>query len=65
MNKKWGSYYPLINQTIGFIVFWRERWRGLRGTGSMAVSLLPVASLLLQQKVTLPQAGPVRSALLF
>ncbi|MEM0555131.1 MULTISPECIES: hypothetical protein [Aeromonas] len=65
MNKKWGSYYPLINQFIGFVVFWRERWRGLRGAGSMAVSLLSVASLLLQQKVTLPQAGPVSSALLF
>ncbi|WP_143241838.1 hypothetical protein [Aeromonas sp. SCS5] len=65
MNKKWGSYYPLINQIVCFVVFLRERWRGLRGTGSMAVSLLPVASLLLQQKVTLPQAGPVRSALLF
>ncbi|MEM0552993.1 MULTISPECIES: hypothetical protein [Aeromonas] len=64
MNKKWGSYYPLINQIFCFVVFLRERWRGLRGTGSMAVSLLPVASLLLQQKVTLPQAGPVRSALL-
>ncbi|QNF18540.1 hypothetical protein FT669_18370 [Aeromonas jandaei] len=65
MNKKWGSYYPLINQIVCFVVFLRERWRGLRGTGAMAVSLLPVASLLLQQKVTLPQAGPVRSALLF
>ncbi|MGL4792629.1 hypothetical protein V3429_00410 [Aeromonas jandaei] len=65
MNKKWGSYYPLINQFIGFVVFWRERRRGLRGAGSMAVSLLSVASLLLQQKVTLPQAGPVSSALLF
>ncbi|WP_156034051.1 hypothetical protein [Aeromonas jandaei] len=65
MNKKWGSNNPLINQLIGFVVFWRERWRGLRGTGSMAVSWLPVASLLLQQKVTPPQAGPVRSGLLF
>ncbi|WP_421192696.1 hypothetical protein [Aeromonas jandaei] len=65
MNKKWGSYYLLINQIACFVVFLRERWQGLRGTGSMAVSLLPVASLLLQQKVTLPQAGPVRSALLF
>ncbi|MGL6335768.1 hypothetical protein [Aeromonas jandaei] len=65
MNKKWGSYYPLINQIVCFVVFWRERWRGLRGTGLMAVSLLPVASLLLQQKVTPPQAGPVRPALLF
>ncbi|MFQ2124065.1 hypothetical protein ACK33G_05990 [Aeromonas jandaei] len=65
MNKKWGSYYPLINQIVCFVVFLRERWRGLRGTGSMAVSLLPVASLLLQQKVTLPQAGAVSSALLF
>ncbi|MBL0612601.1 hypothetical protein [Aeromonas jandaei] len=65
MNKKWGSYYPLINHFVGFVVFWRERWRGLRGTRSMAVPLLSVASLLLQQKVTLQQAGPVRSALLF
>ncbi|WP_203976021.1 hypothetical protein [Aeromonas jandaei] len=65
MNKKWGSYYSLINQFIGFVVFWRERRRGVRGAGSMAVSLLFVASLLLQQKVTLQQAGPVSSALLF
>jgi len=65
MNKKWGSHYPLINHFVGFVVFWRKRWWGLRGTGSMAVPLLSVASLLLQQKVTLPQAGPVRPALLF